>query len=187
MGLLFKWLWRFLCQPTYLWARVVKDIYGPNKDIDEEVAHSSNHSTWVAILLYVKRLRRKGTDLLSLCIRKIGNGVSTSLWENIWCGDRPLKSQFPRIYMLDNDKGCTVTNRLQINDWSLVLRRHPRGGVESCQFTSLLSAIWAVSISDQNDSWLWSLDTSICFTVASIRSMIDDNTLDVDSNATRWN
>ncbi|GJW54014.1 RNA-directed DNA polymerase, eukaryota, reverse transcriptase zinc-binding domain protein [Tanacetum coccineum] len=142
MGLLFKWLWRFLCQPTDLWARVVKDIYRPNGGNDEEVAHSSNHSTWGAILFSVKRLK---------------------------C------------------KGCTVANRLQINDWSLVLRRNPRGGVESSQFTSSLSTIGAVSISDQKDSWLWSLDTSTGFTVASICSLIDDNTLDVDSKATRWN
>ncbi|PWA41815.1 hypothetical protein CTI12_AA550650 [Artemisia annua] len=86
-----------------------------------------------------------------------------------------------------NDRGCNVTNRLQVSDWSFVLRRLPRRGEESSQFTSLLSAIEAVSLSDHNDSWLWSLDSSSGFTVASVRSLIDANSLDVDSNATRWN
>ncbi|GKE13178.1 RNA-directed DNA polymerase, eukaryota, reverse transcriptase zinc-binding domain protein, partial [Tanacetum coccineum] len=44
-----------------------------------------------------------------------------------------------------------------------------------------------VSLTDHNDSWLWSLDTSNGFSVASVRSLIDNNSLDVDSNATRWN
>ncbi|PWA92673.1 reverse transcriptase domain, Reverse transcriptase zinc-binding domain protein [Artemisia annua] len=80
VGLLFKWLWRFLCHPTDPWARVIKNIYGLNGGIDEE---------------------------------KIGNGVSTRFWVDTWCGDRPLKLQYPRIYMLDNDRSCNVANRLQ--------------------------------------------------------------------------
>ncbi|GJU06616.1 RNA-directed DNA polymerase, eukaryota, reverse transcriptase zinc-binding domain protein [Tanacetum coccineum] len=187
IGLLFKWLWRFLCQPTDLWAKVVKNIYGPNEGIDEELGHSSHHSTWGAIISSVKKLKSKGTDLLSLCIREIGNEVSTHFWEDIWCGDQPLKLQFLRIFMLDNDKVCYVANRLQVSDWSSFLRRHPRGGVEESQFNSLLSTIRAVSLTDHNDSWLWSLGTSNGFSVASVHSLIDDNSLDVVSNATRWN
>lgn len=108
LGLLFKWIWRFLSHRTDLWAKVIKNIYGLNGGINEECAHSSSHSTWGAILSSVKRLKQKGLDLLSLCNRKIGNCVLTRLWEDVWCGNRPLKMQFPRIYMLGIVRGCTV-------------------------------------------------------------------------------
>ncbi|GKA50242.1 hypothetical protein Tco_0743315 [Tanacetum coccineum] len=68
-----------------------------------------------------------------------------------------------------------------------VLRRYPRGGAESSQFDSLQAAIENVSLSDQCDSWQWSLDVSVGYSVASLRALVDAHTLDVDTLATRWN
>lgn len=79
----------------------------------------------------VKSIKLKGVDLLSLCRRKLGNGETVSFWDDCWCGDQSLKSKFPRIYLLDNDKGCNVANRLSLPDWGSVLRRNPRGGTEA--------------------------------------------------------
>ncbi|GKC03638.1 RNA-directed DNA polymerase, eukaryota, reverse transcriptase zinc-binding domain protein [Tanacetum coccineum] len=59
--------------------------------------------------------------------------------------------------------------------------------VETSQFNALLSSIQDVVLSDQNDSWMWTLNASTGFTVASTRSLIDANSLVVDSNTTRWN
>nr|GEY29929.1 hypothetical protein [Tanacetum cinerariifolium] len=53
-----------------------------------------------------------------------------------------------------------------VSDWSFFLHRHPRGGAEQSQFTSLLSHIGTVSLKKHNDSWVWSLDTSNVFSVA---------------------
>ncbi|PWA62657.1 tryptophan synthase alpha chain [Artemisia annua] len=86
----------------------------------------------------------------------------------------------------DEDKGSKVMNRVHVTDWSLILRRIPRGGEESSQFSSLLSCIWDVTLSDQSDSCVWTLNASSSFTVASMRCWIDDNTLVAESNATRW-
>ncbi|GJY20697.1 hypothetical protein Tco_0393263 [Tanacetum coccineum] len=67
------------------------------------------------------------------------------------------------------------------------LMRYPRGGAESSQFDSLQAAIENVSLSDQCDSWQWSLDVSVGYSVASLRALVDAHTLDVDTLATRWN
>ncbi|PWA41787.1 RNA-directed DNA polymerase, eukaryota [Artemisia annua] len=119
--------------------------------------------------------------------RKLGNGDNALFWEDIWCGDQPLKNQFPRICLLDNDRSCSVANWLSLSDRSLVLRRQPRGSIESSQFSALQSLIGDVVLSDQRDTWQWSLDVSKGFSVASVRSMIDAHTLDVVSTATQWN
>ncbi|GJU20243.1 hypothetical protein Tco_1153585 [Tanacetum coccineum] len=181
---LFKWIWRFHCQSNDLWEKVIKSLYVINGGINDDRALS--HSTWGAILSSVKRLKQHCIDLLDLCTGKIGNGALTSFWNDSWSGNIPLKTLFPGIYMLDSDKGSTVSHRLNIRDWSFILRRLRRGAEESSQFNALLSFIGDVVLSDQKDTWEWSLNNSIGFTVASVRTLIDANTLVVDSNATRW-
>ncbi|GJU47741.1 RNA-directed DNA polymerase, eukaryota, reverse transcriptase zinc-binding domain protein [Tanacetum coccineum] len=137
VGLLFKWIWRFLHNHSDLW--------------------------------------------------KLRNGESAQFWDDIWCGNQALKSKFPRIYMLDNDKGCNVAKRLSMHDWSTSLRRNPRGGVEASQFTELRLLIDFVELNSHQDSWSWSLDVHKGFTVASVRSLIDSHFLVAGPNATRWN
>ncbi|GJX00650.1 RNA-directed DNA polymerase, eukaryota, reverse transcriptase zinc-binding domain protein [Tanacetum coccineum] len=185
LGLLFKWIWRFRCHSNDLWVRVINDLYGLNGGIHDDRVHP--YSTWGAILSSVKRLKQNGTDLLALCVRKIRNGARTCFWNDTWCGNSPLKTIYLRIYMIDSDIDSMVSNRLNVRNWSSIIRRLPRGGVETSQFNALLSSIKDVALSDQIDSLVWSLNASIGYTVASIRSLIDDNSLVVDSNATRWN
>ncbi|GJX69578.1 RNA-directed DNA polymerase, eukaryota, reverse transcriptase zinc-binding domain protein [Tanacetum coccineum] len=186
-GLLFKWLWRFLNQPLDLWGTVIKEIHGQNGGIFAIPSYSSSFSPWCSILSSVKSLNKKGIDLLSLCNRKLGNNVSISFWNDVWCGNLPLKTRFPRVYMLDNDKSCSIANRLALHDWSAILRRHPRGGIESALFSDLLQLAGSVVLTEHNDSWKWSLDISKGFSVASARFLIDSHTLDTGSSATRWN
>nr|GEV12882.1 RNA-directed DNA polymerase, eukaryota, reverse transcriptase zinc-binding domain protein [Tanacetum cinerariifolium] len=132
IGLLFKWIWRLRNRPTDLCAQVICIIYGHDGD--------------------------KGVDLLSLCTRKLGNGVSISFWEDTWIGTSPLRSQFPPIYMLDMDKSCCIANRASLTsaDWfSRILRRTPRGGAELSQFEALTTLIGSVQLIDSCDSWQW--------------------------------
>ncbi|GJT76979.1 RNA-directed DNA polymerase, eukaryota, reverse transcriptase zinc-binding domain protein [Tanacetum coccineum] len=164
----------------------VLNIYGADGGINTANSRCLGLSNWGAILTSVHNLKLKGIDLLSLCSRKIGNEASTRFWDDIWIGDQSLKSKFPRIFLLDNNRDYYVANRVPFHDWSAVLRRHPRGGVEFSHLEALQAAIGNVVLIDQRDSWNWSLDVSHGFSVASVRSLVDARTLDVDSNATRW-
>ena len=126
VGILFKWIWWLFMHPSDLWAKVIKEIHGLNGGIFDVPSNSSCYSPWCGILSVIKSLKQKGIDLLSLCIRKLGNGTSIRFWDDIWCGNQPLKAKFLSVFMLDNDKSCYVANRLSLTDWSTVLRRHPR-------------------------------------------------------------
>ncbi|GJR51855.1 RNA-directed DNA polymerase, eukaryota, reverse transcriptase zinc-binding domain protein [Tanacetum coccineum] len=147
----------FLCRSSDLWVRVIKNIYGLNGGIMEDSSYSSSQSTWGAILSSVKHIKHKGISLVSLCVCKIGNGVSSRFWEDTWSGNQPIKLQFPRICLLNNVKDCSIADRLSSQDCCSTLRRHPRGG------------------------------NSARFSVAYIRSLVDSNTLDSASTGTRWN
>ncbi|GJR04144.1 RNA-directed DNA polymerase, eukaryota, reverse transcriptase zinc-binding domain protein [Tanacetum coccineum] len=191
VALLFKWIWRFRCNPNDLWVKVVKDLHGCDGECEKNGGIgtcrrlTSQQSTWNAILNSVAKLKDKGVDLLAACNRSIGDGTSTSFWNEIWCGDHPLKASYPRIYTLDTDKECMVAHRFNLSDWNIVLRRMPRGGIELVQFTALLEAIRDVSITDKQDAWKWALNSK-GFNVAFPRIHIDEHTLVGGFTSTRW-
>ncbi|GKC54223.1 putative RNA-directed DNA polymerase, eukaryota, reverse transcriptase zinc-binding domain protein [Tanacetum coccineum] len=66
------------------------------------------------------------------------------------------------------------------------LGRSPRGGAEMNQFEALKAAIGDVILSDQSDSWVWSLDVNAGFSVMSARILVDDSLLEAGIAATRW-
>ncbi|GKD95008.1 RNA-directed DNA polymerase, eukaryota, reverse transcriptase zinc-binding domain protein, partial [Tanacetum coccineum] len=187
IGLLFKWIWRFLSNPSDLWARSISNLYGSHGGVFNAKIRSSSLSPWGSIMTTVYRLKRKGIDLLSFCSRSIGNGVETKFWTDLWHGDKPLKAQFHHIFLLDSDRDCSVENRIIVPNWLTVLRRCPRGGVESSQFEALQAVLKDVVLSNQHDSWKWSLNVSSSFSVASVRQLVDSSLLVVDQIATRWN
>nr|GFB08322.1 RNA-directed DNA polymerase, eukaryota, reverse transcriptase zinc-binding domain protein [Tanacetum cinerariifolium] len=160
IGLLFKWIWRFLTRPSDLWATVIRSIHGHNGGVFGNSNSRRKHSAWGSILSSINCLKDKGIDLLSLCSRKIGNGDTTRFWEDIWCGNAPLRTQFPWVFYLDTDRNCFIANRVSSSNfnWSNVLRRDPRGVVESSQFEALKLAIGNVVLTHQPDSWQWSPD-----------------------------
>ncbi|GKC02796.1 RNA-directed DNA polymerase, eukaryota, reverse transcriptase zinc-binding domain protein [Tanacetum coccineum] len=116
------------------------------------------------------------------------SGTLLLTWQDDdWCGDRPLKLQFLRVYALDDAKSCTVVERLRLLDWFSVFRRPPRGGDEILQYTALRACTSQVTLSFQKDGKIWSHGGLDGFSVASTCGFIDDVILDVDYVATRWN
>ncbi|GKD91180.1 RNA-directed DNA polymerase, eukaryota, reverse transcriptase zinc-binding domain protein [Tanacetum coccineum] len=188
IGLLFKWIWRFLTRPSDLWANVIISIYGHHGGVLNVMTRRLKQTTWGSIFSSVKRLKDKGIDLLSLCSRKLGNGESTRFWEDTWCGNSPLKTQFTQVYNLESDRHCSIANRIPLlhSDWCSALRRTPRGGAEMNQLEALKVAIVDVALTDQSDSWQWSLDVAAGYSMASARVLIDDTMLEAGLAATRW-
>nr|GEY47758.1 RNA-directed DNA polymerase, eukaryota [Tanacetum cinerariifolium] len=104
-ALLFKWVWRYISQDNSLWARVISFIHG-TKIQDHRLSSSS---IWNSIVREVRVLKNLGVDLVSYCVKRVGNGLKTSFWNECWTGDKSLCSMFPRIFALDNNKSCSVS------------------------------------------------------------------------------
>ncbi|GJR93267.1 hypothetical protein Tco_0265441 [Tanacetum coccineum] len=152
VGLLFKWVWRFLHNSSDLWIKVIKNLYGQLGGIFDDSTQCSSLSPWCGILSFIKSLKLKGIDLLALCTRKFGNGNYIRFWKEVWNENLPLKVVFPRIYMLDTDRNYNIANCISLQDWNQVLRRIPRGGIEESHLAELKSLIRDVVLSDQIDS-----------------------------------
>nr|GEW98655.1 RNA-directed DNA polymerase, eukaryota [Tanacetum cinerariifolium] len=156
IGLLFKWIWKFRTQGNSLWARIIKDIHG----VDECVGGNSmvrNPSCWMSIIKEMDVLKTKGIDLMKHMRIKVGNGESTSFWEDKWCDAGVLKD-----------------------------RRLPRGGCEKNQVNELEDLMRLVVLSPIEDRWMWGLENSGLFPVASIRRHIDDKMRSGWNCKTRW-
>ncbi|GJZ16869.1 hypothetical protein Tco_0552992 [Tanacetum coccineum] len=139
-----------------------------------------------SILQKFNSLRNKRVDLLKFMNKKVGNGIDTSFWEEIWRGDMNFKTKFPKVYALESDKKITVASKMNHNDVGLSLRRALRDGVEMEQFNNLNVFLAGTMLSDSNDRWSWSLVGSGKFLVASVRKLIDEYRLGGSSYKARW-
>lgn len=45
----------------------------------------------------------------------VGNGRSILFWEDVWCGDSPLRAEFPRLFRLALNKNSLVKDFSMLN------------------------------------------------------------------------
>nr|GEX68468.1 RNA-directed DNA polymerase, eukaryota, reverse transcriptase zinc-binding domain protein [Tanacetum cinerariifolium] len=117
---------------------------------------------------------------------KLGNGDTTAFWEDNWIGGNVLKDLYPRIYALETCKSVTVSKKLTDSSLYNLFRRKTRGGVEHVQYNALSDVVHAVTLVPLSDKWVWSLESSGEFYVASVRKVIDEKRLSNVNTMTRW-
>ncbi|GJT33965.1 RNA-directed DNA polymerase, eukaryota [Tanacetum coccineum] len=184
-ALLFKWVWRFSTQKDSLWARVIQAIHGIDGKVEGRVKFGYK-SIWSTLVQEMEMLKQKGIDLFNYMQKKLGNGVDSLFWEEIWRGDMKLNHKFPRLYALEMDKKISVAAKCAQENFVISFRRVPRSGVESSQLNDLISFMNGVVIGVVPDRWFWSLNGMGEYSVSSVRKVIDERCLPGMSNQTRW-
>ncbi|GKD68291.1 RNA-directed DNA polymerase, eukaryota [Tanacetum coccineum] len=180
-ALLLKWVWRFVSQDGSLWYQVIQAVHG-----DKIGSHSVRKgSIWSSILKEVQILKSSGFDFMSYCSKRIGDGQSTSFWNEKWIGDIPLRELFPRMFMLESVPNICVADKLA-GSLDASFRRPVRGGAEQEQLSDLGSLLNPVGLSLSNDRWFYSLSSSGAFNVKDTRLAIDDLILPSYFEPTRW-
>lgn len=77
MALLARQVWRILQSPETLSARILRAVYFLGSEIMEACLGSTPSQIWPSIV--------EGRDILKLgLIRIIGDGASTSIWQDNW-------------------------------------------------------------------------------------------------------
>ncbi|GKA72892.1 RNA-directed DNA polymerase, eukaryota, reverse transcriptase zinc-binding domain protein, partial [Tanacetum coccineum] len=147
---------------------------------------SHHQSLWLDIVKEVHHIQRQGTDLMGFIHRKMGNGVDIRFWEDKWRGDNTFQYDFPRMYALETQKNISVALKLSHDNLLCSFRRTPRAGAEELQYIQLVKIMEGITLFDSKDRWRWSLEGCGEFTVASVRNLLDANSLPVVSSKTRW-
>nr|GEV79651.1 nucleotide-binding alpha-beta plait domain-containing protein [Tanacetum cinerariifolium] len=140
-------VWRFYCQSSTLWARVMKAIHGEDEKIGKDLK-ACNQSCWLNIVNEITVLKLQGFNFFDFMRLNLGNGINISFWNDNWIGGNTLKNLYPRIYALENYKQVTVHMKLADQTLAALLRRKPMGGIKDAQFTELLDLM-------QTDQWAY--------------------------------
>lgn len=80
--MLSKQVWRLLCNPESLCARILKAKYYPNQSILEAGPKKGSSFTWQSIFAGIQTFKRG-------CIWRVGNGDSIDIWRDPWVPTSP--------------------------------------------------------------------------------------------------
>nr|GEU35170.1 ribonuclease H-like domain-containing protein [Tanacetum cinerariifolium] len=152
-ALIAKWVWWYLSKDGFLWCRVISSIHGAHNQITS-AAHSS---LWGYIIKEMHSLKVQGVDILSHFRIRVGNGLNTKFWKDVWIGESQLQHVFPRLFALESAKDSTVAEKFEV-----------------------------VILSSLGDRWVCDLNGDGDFRVKDIRSKIDDFFLPKGDVPTRW-
>ncbi|GKC08359.1 RNA-directed DNA polymerase, eukaryota [Tanacetum coccineum] len=150
-----------------------------------QIRSSFHCSNWLSIIREVSALKLQGIDFLSHCKRRVGSGMQTRFWEDLWLGEVPFNELFPRLYALENNKECSVAVKMQ-GEIDSSFRRHVRGGVETQQLENIQDLVRSKVLSNVDDRWAWDLNGGGDFCVKDARDLVDEVLLPKENVATRW-
>uniref|UniRef100_A0A2N9GB44 Integrase catalytic domain-containing protein n=1 Tax=Fagus sylvatica TaxID=28930 RepID=A0A2N9GB44_FAGSY len=122
-ALLGKWLWRYSTEPNSLWRQVIDSKYGGQGNF--WVSNRVNTPHGVSLWRHI----RAGWDVFSQHISyTVGDGSRLRFWHDVWCGDLPLRSQFPSLFQLARAPEASVADLCHFQDFFDLhfLPRHQR-------------------------------------------------------------
>ncbi|GJR83314.1 RNA-directed DNA polymerase, eukaryota [Tanacetum coccineum] len=119
-------------------------------------------------------------------VNAVGNGEDNSFWDDHWLTDSPLKTMYPRLFLLELNKQANVAYKLRDSSLVASFRREPRGGIEEDQLRLLKDCLGQFILPQSKDRWVWNLDSAGEFSVKSARTFIDNYLLPKLEVPTRW-
>ncbi|MCI03482.1 putative non-LTR retroelement reverse transcriptase, partial [Trifolium medium] len=181
ISLLAKWRWRLLNNDNAVWKEVIQSKYGDTAV--GRVVLGEECKPWYASLWW-KDICSIGNNLnnnwfAQSVVKKLGNGMSTSFWGEVWVGDLALKDRFPRLFSISIQKEATVAalrSDTDIGSWNLLWRRRLFVWEEEL-LGQLQDLISPVTLSEVGDRWGWIPGNGDVFTVSSTYSLVSNLTV----------
>ena len=102
-SLLGKWNWRLAIGDNPPWKNLIELKYGLEEGgwFSTEPKGSFRVSLW-------KDIRREAQQPKKDCKLILGEGDRIRFWEDNWCGENPLCTSFPTLYVVAASKGAKV-------------------------------------------------------------------------------
>jgi hypothetical protein len=168
-SLLLKWRWRLVKDGLALWKEVLVAKYGNHilNNVDLPNAPLPYYaSLWWKDACNIDVCVGSSSWLNEVLSRRLGNGMSTRFWRDVWIGGEPLYLKFPRLFSLSLQKDFFVGNLWSEGRWDFVWRRNLFQW-EADSVNLLLDLLVNVSLSNDQDEWVWNLNPEEGFSVKS--------------------
>lgn len=172
-ALLCKWWWRYGVEKDSLWVKAINGKYGVSgsKWLPSQINNPSRFSrVWGDIC----SIGCEGSNFEKIIEEgfwiKVGSGVSTSFWNDKWCGNQLLRYVFPRLYLKSNQQNAMVGEMYNTSNlsWNITFKRRLRGW-EDDELNELKQGPSSISLQPNvGDSLRWKWDSKT--TLFSVKS-----------------
>ncbi|XP_071700548.1 uncharacterized protein [Rutidosis leptorrhynchoides] len=168
---------RFKTETNTLWVAVIRSIYGSNGGLvlGNGLVRKPNASLWNSICVAGNHVDGLGISFSKSFIRLLGDGKSTSFWNDIWVGNASLKDKFKRLYRLEIDKDINISNKTEefkgdgLGNWA-----YPPMGRTNSELTELRDTVRNLQlIEDKKDCWSWNLNSKGTYMVKDCSVLVD--------------
>ncbi|XP_071718440.1 uncharacterized protein [Rutidosis leptorrhynchoides] len=163
----------------------ISSIYGISGGllVDDSFRTDSYKSVWNEIVKISNHINTIGLSFRNSFVKDLGDGGSTSFWNDSWIGGETLKGKFKRLSRLENDINVSVKDRViwdgakGVGNWSWT--REPFGWArdELHSLTEMISG--AVFNPEKEDSWRWAPGGNGMFTTKFLSDMITSRLLPI--------
>ncbi|WVZ53335.1 LOW QUALITY PROTEIN: hypothetical protein U9M48_004295 [Paspalum notatum var. saurae] len=164
--LLSKWLFK-LANEDGIWQSLLRNKYLKAKPLGDEGKKPGVSHFWAG-LMDVKQ------EFLSLGSFAIGDGTQVRFWEDTWCGNQPLKLQYPSLFNIVRKKGATVADVMSSVPLNISFRRGLYG--ERLNYwNELVGRVMNLALRVGRDKFIWGLNKTGVFTVRSMYKHLINN------------
>ena len=143
-----------------MWEELIHNEYLHSKYVSQVTAKPFDSPFW-------KGLMRTKEDFFGRGSFKIGNGMNTRFWEDIWLGDTFLAQQYPVLYNIIQGKQVLVANILSNTTLNITFHRSLMGN-RCDKLLQLVNWLMHISLPNTQDVFVWGLTPSGIFTVKSM-------------------
>ena len=141
-----------------MWHELLCNKYLRGKSLSQVQLKPTDSPFWRGIMLVKQEFFSRGSVV-------VGNGMGVRFWEDRWLGDNSLTIQYPSLYNIVSHKNVLVANVLNNNLLNIGFRRTLIG---NNWWLELVERLIEVSLTTEDDTFLWSLTPNTKFTVKSM-------------------
>nr|CCA66235.1 hypothetical protein [Beta vulgaris subsp. vulgaris] len=172
LALLFKWIWKFFNDTSPLWRELIWHKYKYKQPLTiRDLDPPRQGGPWQKIVSAIIKSPTAKAIAINGVRSLVGDGALTLFWHDQWLGPKPLKAQFPRLYLLATNKMAPVASHCFWDGlawaWSFSWARHHRAR-DLDEKEKLLELLDMVHLDPSNqDSLVWSYHKSGSFSTSS--------------------
>ncbi|GJV24060.1 RNA-directed DNA polymerase, eukaryota, reverse transcriptase zinc-binding domain protein [Tanacetum coccineum] len=184
LALLHKWRWRFHSDRDSLWSKIIRVLHGSEGGFDPNGC--AFNGIWSKIVGTSNYLHTSSILPVDSIRYQVGCGSTIRFWKDTWLGSSPLQFRYNRLFRLDRNEDCLISDRISNGLWEWNWSLDALGSRNTMYLNHLLTEISNIEVREDMDKCIWAVSQDGNFTVGSLRCLIDDHTLPSLVSKTTW-